>query len=155
MNRCLIHYIYLNLTTKYQLRKRGFQMKLKFIGLVVCILGSSSVWARRMPVLVCEDVHLRSSSFSVPKGMGAIAHQVYNYSSATLTCPSNAEYVMEKKGIVTCFGSWYFDKGSRPSLAWVEITNDGQKITARSQSNRFYGSVKLDFNCEVKEEEVY
>jgi hypothetical protein len=130
-------------------------MKLNILGLLAITLVASLGWSRTQKTLICQTKNMGWANFGVPVSMGGIGHLVYNYSSATLTCPLNLTQVLAKKGTIQCFGTWAFDRRGASTLAWVEITNDGRKISARTQTNRIYGSKNLNMDCEIKNEEVW
>ena len=130
-------------------------MKLRILTITMGILTASAAWAEKIEVLSCQVPNRSFAHFSVPKGMGAIGHIIYNYSSATVSCPLNAPEVIEKNGSVKCFGSWAFDNVGKSTMAWVEIVNDGRRITAKTQTNHLYGSQILNMICELKLQENY
>lgn len=136
------------------MQERWFQMKLQNLVLAAVTAFSTLAQAREVRQLVCQGAN-SFSYFRITEGTGAMGHITYNYSTAEVVCSYSFENVLNKSSIARCYGSWSFDidraNGALiDSLAWVEITNNGKKITAQTQTNRVYGSKRLNMNCTVE-----
>ncbi len=136
-----------------QNQEKGVQMKLKLIGLLTVTILTSLAQAEGQRQLICQSENEHLWVTLSAGGWGSI---VYNYSSASVSCAHNALYYLKDVSTLRCYGSWHSDSEFKTahkvvdSLAWVEITNDGKNITARTQTNRVYGSQKLKLKCEIK-----
>ncbi len=136
------------------MQERWFQMKLQKLVLAAVTAFSALAQAREVRQLVCQGAH-SFSYFRITEGTGAMGHMTFNYSTADVVCSFSFENILNKPAIARCYGSWAFDFDGPDgtvidSLAWIEITNNGKKITAKTQTNKVYGSQRLNMNCAIK-----
>lgn len=129
-------------------------MKLKTIlALILSIIAQAAMGEDQLQ-LKCSGG--RNHTFFSLRKVGIHSHGtlVHNYSVASVICPQSAE-ALRTPGKMKCYGSWHWDslingEISNDSIAWVEITNSGQKITAIMQTSQVYYSVLKTMNCELK-----
>jgi hypothetical protein len=129
-------------------------MKLKILGLLMTSVFASASYAEAINRLVCKGENMGSMGFQIDIKLGAAGYIAYNYSSATVICPGSLEYRLSEHKSIRCNGSWSYDLDknhhSTDTAAWIEIYNDGRNITARSQTNKVYGSRIINLNCNIE-----
>ena len=97
--------------------------------------------------------------FNISTEWAAEGHLIHNYSDARIICSADIDRVIKQKGTRTCFGTWTwdFDRAEGKvidTMAQVEITNDGSKITAITTTSKSYGSQEISMDCKVTQNEI-
>lgn len=97
--------------------------------------------------------------FNISTDWGAEGQLVHNYSDARIICSSNFERVLTEKGTRLCYGTWTWDYDRAEgtvidTLAQVEVTNDGNKITAKTTTSKSYGAREITIDCKITKTEI-
>ncbi|MBC7742598.1 MAG: hypothetical protein H7061_10400 [Bdellovibrionaceae bacterium] len=129
------------------------KLKLTITSLLFVFSGIAQAQSARH--LSCHPNTHDNYGFRLIENMNPRGTLIYQFSSASIACPSATFNRLDSDSETTCYGVWDSDATSDgngklvDTMARIKIRNKNGRITAESRSNYVYGLKKIMFICNL------